>query len=81
MRGQEDHGIEGLLLGGNGDLALKGKIVEVSGDGGRTGVLRGLLEFGQTKAGEAGVPMDVGLLGFIGQGSETGGAADFVTDA
>lgn len=42
--GEEGHGVEGLLLSGNGDVAFQGEIVEVGGDGGGYGVARSLLK-------------------------------------
>lgn len=60
---EKRHGVECLLLGGRGDVALKGKIVEVSGDGGWAGDFRRLAEFVETKTDEAAIPVNVSFLG------------------
>ena len=42
--------------------------------------MRGLSEFDEAEAGEAGVPIDVGLLGGYGQLLEADGAAEGIDD-
>ena len=53
---QECHGIERLLLGSRGDVALEGEVVEIIGNAGGDGVFRSLSEFDETKTGEADGP-------------------------
>ena len=67
LSGEEDHGLEGLLAGGRGDVALPFQGVEERGDRQAAGVARGLFERRQTEAGEADGPMDVGPLGGFGE--------------
>ena len=79
--GEEGYGVEGLLLGGRGDVALQDQIVEVGGDAGGYRVARGLFEHRQTEAGEADVPMHIGLLCGIGETGEADGPAQRIGDA
>ena len=62
LASEEDHRVERLFLGGGGDVAFEREVAEVIGDPLRSGILRGLFEADQAEAGEAGVPMDVGLM-------------------
>jgi len=59
---EEDHGVECLLLGGVGDVSFQHKEVEVGGDGGWPGGMRGLAEPLKTEADEPAVPVDISLL-------------------
>jgi hypothetical protein len=56
---EEDHDIEGLVLGGWGDVSFEGEEVEVSGDGGGSGSIRGLAESLETEADEAAIPVNL----------------------
>ena len=60
---EKSHGVERLLLGGRGDVSFQREEVEVGGDGGGPGGLRGLAEFLVAEADEPAVPVDVSLLG------------------
>ena len=81
MAEQEDHGIQRLFLSRRRNIPFQGQVVQVGGDSGRSGLLRGLAEAHEAEAGEADVPVDIGGFGGIGQPAEAGGAADFVGDA
>jgi len=61
--GQEGHCVERLLLGGRGDVSFQREEVEVGGDGGWPGHLRGLAEHLEAEADEPAVPVDISLLG------------------
>lgn len=78
---EEDHCIESLFLGGGRDIAFEREVAEVTGDPLRPGILGRLFEADEAEAGEAGVPMDIGLFGGITESAETNGAADFLANA
>ena len=79
--GKKDHGVESLLLRGSGNITLQGEIIEVIRDRPGAGILRGLLEFDEAEAGEAGIPLDIGLFGGVAQAAKTDGPAQFFADS
>ena len=81
LAGEEDEGVECLLLGGDGDVAFEREIIEVSGDGGRAGSGGVLCEFLEAEADETGGPVDIGFLGGDGEVLEADGAAEGVDEA
>lgn len=70
-----------MLLGGRCDVSFEGEEVEVGGDGGWPGSLRGLAEFQETEADEAAIPVNVGFLSGHGLVLETDGATQDVDEA
>jgi hypothetical protein len=77
---EEDHGVERLVLGGRGDVPLKGEEIEVSGDGGRASSIRRLAEFLETETDEAAIPVNVGFLGGDGVALEPDGPAKGINE-
>ena len=78
--GEKGHGIERLLLGGRGDVSFQREEVEVGGDGGRPGGLRGLAELLETEADEAAIPVDIRLLGGHGHVLDPDHAAERINE-
>ena len=80
LPGQENQGVERLLLGGRSDVALQSEEFKIRGDGGWPGEPGRLAERLEAEASEAEHPADISFLRGYGHAVEPDDAAEGIND-